>query len=127
MTTPRDFIDTIENADAKPLAIGDTSGALLLHLLVHMFFADEELHEKEVAVLKRLVGADDDGELQKHVNELNALDMNWAKLAETFPEEKDRLDIITLAEHGFWADNQMKFSEMDVLDKLAEVLEIKDR
>lgn len=126
MTTPRDFIDTIENADAAPLAIGDTSGALLLHLLVHMFFADEELHEKELEVLERLVGTEDK-ELQKHVNEMNSMPMNWAKLAETFPEEKDRLDIITLAEHGFWADNQMKFSEMDVLDKLAEVLEITDR
>ena len=127
MMTPSDFIDVIENADAPPLAIGDTGGALLLHLLVHMFFADEELHEKEVHILQRIVGGSNDDELRKQVAELNAMPMNFDALAETYPEHQDRLDIITLAEHGFWADNHMHFAEMDVLDRLADVLGITER
>lgn len=126
MTNPRDFLDVLEN-DAPPVTVDDAGGALLLHLMVHIFFADEELHEKELAVIKKLVGADNEDELRDQITQMNNLPMNFDKLAEAFPEESDRQDIITLAEHGFWADNQMEPGEMDVLDKLAEVLEITER
>jgi hypothetical protein len=126
MIRPRDFLDVLEN-DAPPVEIHDTGGALLLHLMVHMFFADEELHDKELDVLKKLVGGDDDAALRDQVTQMNALPMNFDKLAETYPDKQDRLDIITLAEHGFWADNQMEAGEMDVLDKLAEAFGIEDR
>jgi uncharacterized tellurite resistance protein B-like protein len=127
MIRPRDFINVLEKDDAEPITIDDTGGALLLHLLVHMFFADEELHDQELGVLRRLVGGDENDELREQVTQLNKLPMNFAKLAEVYPERQDRLDVITLAEHGFWADNQMKFSEMDVLDRLAEAFEIEER
>ena len=126
MIRPRDFLDVLEN-DAAPVQVNDTGGALLLHLLVHMFFADEVLHAKELAVLGRLVGAEDDGALREQVTEMGAMAMNFDKLAELYPDQQDRLDIITLAEHGFWADNQMEPQEMDVLDKLAEVFGIEER
>jgi uncharacterized tellurite resistance protein B-like protein len=126
-TRPRDFLAVLEDSGKQPLSVDDTGGALLLHLLVHMFFADEELHDKELALLQKLLGEDDADVLRKQVAELSGMEMNWKRLAEAFPERQDRLDILTLADHGFWGDNQMKFSEMDVLDKLAEVLEITDR
>lgn len=125
MIRPREFLDVLEN-DAPPLHLKDVGGALLLHLMVHMFFADEELDDQELAVLKKLVGGADD-DLREQVTKMNALPMSYKKLAEIYPERADQLDIITLAEHGFWADNQMEASEMDVLDKLADVFGIEER
>jgi len=127
MTRPRDLLDVLEDPTKGPLSVDDTGGALLLHLLVHMFFADDELHEKELQILQTLLGEKNSGELRKQITELGEIEMNWQRLAEEFPERQDRLDILTVADHGFWGDNQMKFSEMDVLDKLATVLDITDR
>jgi len=126
MTSPRDFLDVLEK-DAPPVTVDDAGGALLLHLMVHIFFADNELADSEVAVLEQLVGSENDGELRAQVTQMNELPMNYDKLAQVFPDRADRLDIITLAEHGFWADNQLEPGEMDVLDKLAEVLGIEER
>lgn len=127
MIRPRAFLDVLENPDAEPITIDDTGGALLLHLLVHMFFADRELHDDEVGALQRLVGGDSKDELRTQVTQLNKLPMRFDKLAEAYPDKQDRLDILTLADHGFWADNNMKFEEMDVLDKLAEIFGIDER
>lgn len=127
MIRPRDFLYVLENPGAPPVTVDDTGGALLLRLLVHMFFADEELHDKELGVLRQLVGAGSDEELRDQVTQLSAVPMSFDKLAALYPDHQDRLDILTLADHGFWADNQMKFAEMDVLDRLAEVLDISER
>lgn len=124
MTRPADFLTVLANSDAPAVTVDDERGELLVQLLVHMFFADDELHDKEVALLERLIGGED---LRKKISSINSSPMSWDGLAAAFPERQDRLDIIEIAEHGFWADNQMKFSEMDVLDKLADVFDIKER
>jgi hypothetical protein len=116
MTRPADFLTVLENDDAPAVTIDDARGELLVQLLVHMFFADDELHDKEVELLGRLIGGDSADALRDKISGINASPMDWDKLAATFSSHQDRLDIITVAEHGFWADNQMKFSEMDVLD-----------
>lgn len=124
MTRPRDFIDVLENPDARPLQISDTGGALLLHLVVHIFFADEHLDDREIALLSELVGEESDATLRERIVELGKLPMNYDKLAGEFPDEQDRRDIITIAEHAWWADNMIEPGEMDVADKLAELFGI---
>ena len=126
MTRPGDFLEVLNNPKATPLQIDDRGGALLLHLIVHIFFADQTLHERELELISRLVGESGD-ELRKRITELGGIEMSFAKLAEVFPERQDRLDIITLAEHAWWADNQLEAGEMDVADKLADVLDIHQR
>lgn len=127
MTRPADFLAVLENTDKPAVTIDDERGELLVKLLVHMFWADDELHDKEVELLARLIGGDSTDTLRSKIDGINSAPMDWDKLAATFPERQDRLDIIEIAEHGFWADNQMKFSEMDVLDQLADVFDITDR
>jgi hypothetical protein len=120
MTRPRDFIEVLENPEARPLQIADTGGALLLHLIVHIFFADEHLDDREVTLLSELVGEPSDQTLRDRITELGKLEMSYDKLAAEFPDERDRRDIITIAEHAWWADNMIEPGEMDVADKLAE-------
>lgn len=124
MTRPRDFIDVLENPGARPMQIDDTAGALLLHLIVHVFFADEHLDDREVALLSELVGEPSDQTLRERITELAGLPISYDKLAETFPDERDRRDIITIAEHAWWADNMIEPGEMDVADTLAELFGI---
>lgn len=125
-TKPSDFINILENPDARPLQVEDTSGALLLHLIVHIFFADEHLDDRELALLAELIGEDADDTLRDRVTELGKMEMNFDKLAETFPDKKDRRDIITIAEHAWWADNMLEPGEMDVADKLADLFDIRE-
>ena len=54
MIRPREFIKVLENPDGPSVNIDDAGGALILRLLVHMFYADEELHDKELAMLGKL-------------------------------------------------------------------------
>ena len=123
MIRPSEFIHVLENPDAPSIQISDAGGALILRMLVYMFFADGELADKELALIQRLVGEDDES-LRANITELNKIPMDWNKLAATYPDEKDRHDIITLAEHAYWGDDRVEPGEMDVLDKLAEVFGI---
>lgn len=126
MIRPRDFVAVLENPDASAVAIDDAGGALILRLLVHMFYADEELHEKELGLLGKLIGEDNNDALRDNVKKLSEVPMDFEKLAELYPEEEDRHDIITIAEHGYWGDDRAEPGEMDVLDKLAEVFGIEE-
>jgi len=109
-----------------PLHVEDAEGTLLLQLIVHIFFADQYLDEREVRLVAKLVGGDE-AALRRRIMGLGALPMDFAKLAELFPSVDDRQDIITLAEHAWWADNMLEPAELDVADKLAEVLDIHHR
>jgi uncharacterized tellurite resistance protein B-like protein len=127
MTRPRDFLDVLEAPGSEPLRIDDTAGALLLHLIVHIFFADERLDDRELQLIAGLVGEESDELLRERITELGSMTVSFEKLAETFPDRQDRLDIITLAEHAWWADNQLEPAELDIADQLADLLDIHER
>jgi len=127
VTRPRDFIGILDNPTSAPLAAPDDKGQLLVQLVVHIFFSDEHLHERELELFSRLVGSPADDALRARVGELSKHKLDFAKLAEAFPEHEDRQDIITLAEHAWWADNMLEPGELDVADKLADVLKITER
>ena len=124
MIRPAEFIKVLEDPEADPITIDDAGGALILRLLVDMFFADEELHDKELSMLGRLIGEDSNDSLRENIQKLTEVAMDFDKLAELYPDEKDRHDIITIAEHGYWGDDRAEPAEMDILDKLAEVFGI---
>ena len=124
MGTPRKFIDVLENSAKSALVDRDEGGELLLRLIVHTFFADNELAAGEVALMQRLLGEMDEAEVREHVHELASRGMDFDRLAQIFTDPQDRDDVLTLAEHAVWGDERIEREEMDVLDKIVEVLEI---
>jgi hypothetical protein len=126
VTRPRDFIAVLDDPSLGPVEVRDPAGELLVQLVVHIFFSDEHLHERELELFARLFGGEPDS-LRDRVGELGKAGLDFEQLAATFPEHDDRQDIITLAEHAWWADNMLESGELDVADKLAEVLQISQR
>ena len=117
---PRDLIQLLDDPSAQP-AVERTEAAELLHtMLVHLFFADRRLDEGEVALLTRIVPRGLD--VQQYIDELSKRPLDLDRIAALYPDSSDRDDIITLAEHAVWGDNEVDPREWDLVDKLVEKL-----
>jgi len=117
---PRDFIQLIDDPTARGAVERSEGTELLLTMLVHLFFADRRLDDGEVKLLTRLLPAEAD--VQGYIEELAAKKLDIARLGELFPDSRDRDDIITLAEHAVWGDNEVDAREWDLVDQLVEQL-----
>jgi uncharacterized membrane protein YebE (DUF533 family) len=125
MGRPRAFLDVLEDPAAAPL--GKLSGAdtLLMRLLAHMFYADDDVARSELAVFGRLVGPLEEEDLREYLDDLVERPLDYDELARLFPDPRDRDDIVTLAEHAIWGDNRVERGEVDMLEDLMEALGIK--
>lgn len=119
---PRDFIQVLENPAAPAVSQHSPEAELLLTLVAKLFFADKVLDDRELALVTRLAGGVAD--VRGYIEQLAARELDFQKLAETFPDAKDRDDIVTLAEHAVWGDDEVDSREWDIVDKLVEVLGI---
>jgi uncharacterized tellurite resistance protein B-like protein len=119
---PRDFIHVLENPGAAPVSQQSGEAELLLTLVAKLFYADKVLDERELALVSRL--ADGVADVRGYVEKLAARELDFQKLAAMFPDPKDRDDIVTLAEHAVWGDDEVDSREWDIVDKLVEVLGI---
>lgn len=117
---PRDFIHVLENPGAPPVSQQTSEAELLLTLVAKLFFADKVLDERELALVSRLASGVAD--VRGYVEKLAARELDFEKLAATFPDPKDRDDVVTLAEHAVWGDDEVDSREWDIVDKLVEVL-----
>lgn len=117
---PRDFIHLLEHQDAPNDIVQNEGADLLLGVLVHTFVADDRVHEGEVALLKRLIGPHADA--QAYIEKLAARPLDLDALATAFPDAQDRDDIITLAEHAVWGDDEVDSREWDLIDALVDKL-----
>ena len=117
---PREIIHLIDHPDAPGAVVADEQTEILLTLLVHMFFVDRRLDEGEVALLTRLLPAGED--VQAHLATLRGRPLDLDRLASLFPDPADRDDIITLAEHAVWGDNEVDPREWDFVEQLVEKL-----
>jgi uncharacterized tellurite resistance protein B-like protein len=99
---------------------GNEQTEILLQLLVHMFFADKRLDEREVKLLTRILPEGQDP--QPTIEKLSKRELDLDRLATLFPDAKDRDDIVTLAEHAVWGDDEVDPREWDFVDKLVEKL-----
>jgi uncharacterized membrane protein YebE (DUF533 family) len=117
---PRDFIDVLENPSAPPISQHSAESELLLTLVAQLFYADRVLDERELALVTRLAAHVPD--VRVYIEELAARPLDLARLAEVFPDLKDRDDIVTLAEHAVWGDDEVDPREWDIVDRLVEVL-----
>jgi uncharacterized membrane protein YebE (DUF533 family) len=117
---PGHLIHLLDNPDAPRTVQRDEPTEILLTLLVHMFFADRTLAEGEVKLIQRILPEGVD--TQSYIEELSKRPLDLDRLAALFPDAKDRDDIVTLAEHAVWGDDEVDPREWDFVDKLVEKL-----
>ena len=117
---PREIIHLIDTPEALGAPVSDEQTEILLTLLVHMFFVDRRLDDGEVALLTRILPPGED--VNAHIEKLRGRPLDLDRLAALFPDPSDRDDIITLAEHAVWGDNEVDPREWDFVDQLVEKL-----
>jgi uncharacterized tellurite resistance protein B-like protein len=117
---PGELIHLLENPDAPRSLERTEQTEILLTLLAHMFFADRRLDQREVALIQRILPAGQEAE--GYIEELSKRALDLDRLATLFPDPQDRDDIITLAEHAVWGDDEVDPREWDFVDKLVEKL-----
>lgn len=116
---PADFLHVLDDTTAPPLSAQGEEAELLRTLIVHLFYADNRVDQGEIALLQRLLP---DGDAHRYVAEARKRKLDLDRIAQLFPDPRDRDDIITLAEHAVWGDNQVDSSEWDIVDQLVEKL-----
>lgn len=125
MGRPRAFLDVLEHPHAEALGRPSGSDELLLRMLAHLFYADDDVTPAELAVLARLAGPMDDEALREYVEDLAERPLDYDELARAFPDPQDRDDIVTLAEHAIWGDDRIERGEVDMIEDLMEALGVK--
>ncbi|MEX1361747.1 MAG: TerB family tellurite resistance protein [Nannocystaceae bacterium] len=125
MPGPRAFLDVLE--DPKAPAVGPVRGPdrLLMRLLAHMLYADDDIERSELALIGRLCGIDDEEDLREYIDELCEQPFDVHALAEAYPDPGDRDDIVTLAEHAIWGDGRVERGEVEMFEDLMEALGVK--
>ena len=116
---PRQFLEVLENPEAPRCGVIDEQAEILRTLLVHLLFVDLELDNGEMELLARVFPA---GDLREQIKAAATRRLNLDRLAALFPDPIDRDDIITLAEHAVWGDNNVDRREWDLVDRLVETL-----
>lgn len=117
---PRELIHLLENPGAPKNVVLNEHTEILLTLLVHMIFVDKRLDDRELALVQRILPEGQD--VQTYIDTLSKRPLDLEHLAELFPAADDRDDIVTLAEHAVWGDDEVDPREWDLVDKLVEVL-----
>jgi len=117
---PRELIHLLENPEAPKTVQLSEQTEILLTLLVHMFFVDKRLDEREVALLQRILPEGQD--VQSYIDTLSKRELDLDRIATLFPDAQDRDDIVTLAEHAVWGDDEVDPREWDFVDQLVEKL-----
>ena len=123
MTTPRDLLRVLDDPAAPAFVVSDEPGEVLLTLVAHILLADGDLSDDEVRAVERLLGGRKKPP-RETLMELAGRPLDYQRLADLFPDPRDRDDVVTLAEHGVWGDDKVEPGEVDILDKLAEVLKV---
>ncbi len=118
---PRDFLEVLANPDLPRCTLGGEHAELLRSLLVHLFFADLDFDKREFALLLRVLP---DIDAREYVKSVAARRLDLARLAELFPNQDDRHDIVTLVEHAAWSDAKLDRAESSLRQRLIEVLEV---
>lgn len=117
---PAQLIHLLEHPEA-PRAVPRTEQTeILLTMIVHVCFADRRLEAGEAKLLERIVPAG--VEVQSYIAELRERELDFDRMAALFPDAKDRDDIVTLAEHAVWGDDEVDPREWDLVDRLVETL-----
>jgi hypothetical protein len=116
---PRQFLEALENPEAPRCGLIDEQAEMLRTLLVHLLFIDLELDKREMDLLARVLP---DGDVREYVKSAAARRLNLDRLAALFPDPVDRDDIVTIAEHAMWGDNNVDQREWDLVERLIEKL-----
>jgi len=119
---PGDLLQILRNPDLPPLMGLDEQSELMLILLVHMFFADGRVDDRELAVMSRLLGAEADA--RGFIKMLGDQPVDLASLGNAFPERKDREDLVLLADLVMQVDDDADARERRLIEDLARTLDV---
>jgi uncharacterized membrane protein YebE (DUF533 family) len=117
---PADLIRVLDDPDLPGITEQDAQSELLLTLVAHLFFADGRLERGEIELVQRLIPPSLDA--SSYIEELTKRPLDLARIAEEFPDPQDRDDVVTLAEHAVWGDDDVDSREWDLVDQLVEAL-----
>lgn len=117
---PSELIYLLEHPQAPKTVQRDEPTELLLTMLVHLFVADRRLDDRELKLLSRILPEGQDA--RSYIDELSKRELDLDRLATLFPSASDRDDIVTLAEHGVWGDDEVDPREWDIVDRVVEKL-----
>ena len=114
---PRQFLEALQQPDAPRCSVVDERAEMLRTLLVHLFFVDMDLDQREMDMLTRVLP---DGDVREYIKCAAVRRLDLDKLAALFPDPADRKDIVTLAERAVWGDQNLDRRESDLLERLVE-------
>jgi hypothetical protein len=121
---PREFIEVLADPKLPRCVVTGEQAELLRTLLVHLFFADLDLDKGELALLARVLP---DVNIRDYIKAAAIRRLDLDRLAVLFPDPTDRDDIVTLAEHALWSDNKIVARELDLVERLADKLNVQRR
>ena len=116
---PRQFLEALKEPRAPGCGVVDERAEILRTLLVHLVFVDMDLDRREMDMLARVFPQ---GDVREHIKSAAVRRLDMDRLAELFPDPVDRDDIVILAEHAVWRDNNVDRRERDLLERLVEKL-----
>ena len=86
MSRPTDFIAVLEDPTLPAISSDSPEGALVVHLLAHLFFADEQIDPGELRLLGRVMAGHDAEAVAARVRALAGEPVPYEALAAAFPD-----------------------------------------
>jgi uncharacterized tellurite resistance protein B-like protein len=118
---PRDLLKVIDRGKGA-VALADPNCQLMLTLIAHVIHADHGMTEDELELVRPLVRNVEDK--KGFFRDLSQQPLDLETLATTFPDRRDRKDLLELAEHCLWCDGMEDEREWNLLDRIAHKLGI---
>jgi hypothetical protein len=113
---PRDLLKVLDRGKGT-VALTDPDAQLMLTLIAHVIHADHGMTQDELDLVGPLVRDVDDK--KGFFQALSKQPLDLETLATTFPDRRDRKDLLELAEHCLWCDGMEDDREWNLLDRIA--------
>jgi hypothetical protein len=118
---PRELLKVLDRGKG-PISLSDPSCELMLTVIAHVIHADRGMTQDELDLVGPLVTEVEDKKGFFH--ELSKKPLDLEAVAATFPDRRDRKDLLELAEHCLWCDGVEDERELNLLDRIANKLGI---
>lgn len=113
---PRELLKVLDRGKGA-VALADPNCQLMLTVIAHVIHADRGMTQDELDLVEPLVH--DVTDKKGFFHELSKKPLDLEALAATFPDQRDRKDLIELAEHCLWCDGVEDERELNLLDRIA--------
>jgi len=118
---PRELLKVLDRGQGD-IALTDPQCQLMLTLIAHVIHADRGMSQDELELVRPLVRNVEDK--KGFFEELSHKPLDLEALAQTFPDRRDRKDLLEIAEHCLWCDGIEDERELNLVDHIAHGLGI---